>query len=221
MQIGDDIIAPDLESIDLKGIGGTVTLNGTLVDKEPISADLELDIDSVDANSFLFSPSAWESTITIPLAKEESKNNKNEGGDKMNKVLDLYKDKEKDKIYEKYNDMREKYMAENETVKKFTEIFEKFQKDMDDLYESDENKEKEYIVEQYDAYMLKYKTNGEKLLREFNKEYNDLQEEELDKLSKFVKEVDAQLSLSDDLDYQLEVLTRYGIIDKKTKKMVD
>ena len=34
-------------------------------------------------------------------------------------------------------------------------------------------------------------------------------------------EVEAQLSLSDDLEYQQEVLMRYGIIDKKTKKIAD
>lgn len=216
MQIGDDIIAPDLESIDLQGIGGEVTLKGSLkIDKDGFGL-IEACLDEE-----LTSPSAWESTITIPLAKEETNNNKNEGGDKMNKVLDLYKDKEKDKITKKYSDMRVKYIEDNETTKKFNEIFEKFKKDMDDLYESDENKEKEYVVEQYDAYMLKYKINNDKLLREFNKEYNEMELEEINKLSAFVKEVDAQLSLSDDLDYQLEVLTRYGIIDKKTKKMVD
>ena len=41
---------------------------------------------------------------------------------------------------------------------------------------------------------------------------------ELDKLK---EEIDAQLSLSSELDYQIEVLTTYGILDKKTKKMVD
>ena len=35
------------------------------------------------------------------------------------------------------------------------------------------------------------------------------------------KEIDAQLSLSSELDYQREVLITYGILDKKTKKMVD
>ena len=205
MQIGDDIIAPDLENIDLQGIGGEVTLKGSLkIDKDGFGI-IETCLD--EEPEFYCLPKDY--------------NNENEGGDKMNKVLDLYKDKEKDKITKKYSDMRVKYIADNETTKKFNEIFDKFQKDMTDLYESDENKEKEYVVEQCDAYMLKYKINNDKLLREFNKEYNEIELEEIDKLSAFVKEVDAQLSLSDDLDYQLEVLTRYGIIDKKTKKMVD
>lgn len=46
-------------------------------------------------------------------------------------------------------------------------------------------------------------------------------EQIIEKYKKKIKEISAQLSLSDDLDYQLEVLTRYGILDKKTKKVVD
>ena len=63
---------------------------------------------------------------------------------------------------------------------------------------------------------MEYSSAFDSLTKEYSK-----REKELENLEDFVKEVQAQLSLSNDLDYQLEVLTRYDIIDKKTKKMVD
>ena len=49
--------------------------------------------------------------------------------------------------------------------------------------------------------------------------YREEWEKELSSLYELTAEVDAQLSLSEDLNYKMEVLTRYDIIDKKTNKV--
>ena len=46
-------------------------------------------------------------------------------------------------------------------------------------------------------------------------------EKMLSKLQDTYETIKAMLSLSDDLEYQLDVLSRYGVLNKKTKKMVD
>ena len=51
--------------------------------------------------------------------------------------------------------------------------------------------------------------------------YRDEIRETYKKIDDTREEVEAQLSLSDDLKYQQEVLERYNIISKKTKKISD
>ena len=58
---------------------------------------------------------------------------------------------------------------------------------------------------------------GEKLY--FKSSGLDKKQDELNTLKDIKDEVEALLSLSNDLDYQEEVLTRYNIITKKTKKI--
>ena len=67
--------------------------------------------------------------------------------------------------------------------------------------------------------VIKYCLDEEKLNEEFKKEYLSKRDEEFNALRDIKDEVEAQLSLSNDLEYQQEVLIRYGIIDKKTKKI--
>lgn len=147
-----------------------------------------------------------------------------EGDDNMfikNEVLKLYYEKKREDIIDKYDEKEQEYLTQNEIVKQFNELIEKFENDLDNLYTSVENFDTDYITVRYDENNYKYKVNTDKLSEEFKKVHIKEREKELKDLEDFVKEVEAQLSLSDDLDYQLEVLTRYDIIDKKTKKMVD
>lgn len=67
--------------------------------------------------------------------------------------------------------------------------------------------------------VIKYCLDLDKLKEEFEVEYLIKRNEELGEIEKVKEEVEAQLSLSNDLEYQQEVLIRYGIIDKKTKKI--
>jgi hypothetical protein len=68
---------------------------------------------------------------------------------------------------------------------------------------------------------FKYKIDVNKLDDEFNEMYRDEIRKAYKKIDDTREEVEAQLSLSDDLKYQQEVLERYNIISKKTKKISD
>ena len=146
------------------------------------------------------------------------------GDDNMiinNEVLSLYYTKKRNEIINKYEKKENEYFTKNELAKRYNELIEKFEEDLDNLYTSEDNVINDYITESCESNLYKYKINTDKISKEFEEKYIKEREKEFDKLVDEVEEISAQLSLSHDLDYQLEVLTRYGILDKKTKKMVD
>ena len=87
------------------------------------------------------------------------------------------------------------------------------------LYKTVENFDNDYLLSSCDTNCYKYTLNESCIKTELTNKYKDDYRKELNSLNELKDEVDAQLSLSDDLNYQLEVLTRYNIIDKKTKKL--
>ena len=100
-------------------------------------------------------------------------------------------------------------------------MIEKFNNDLEDLYKLDKATEQFVLKENTPNNVIKYCLDEEKLNEEFKKEYLSKRDEEFNDLRDIKDEVESQLSLSDDLEYQQEVLIRYGIIDKKTKKIAD
>lgn len=138
-----------------------------------------------------------------------------------NEVLKLYYDRKRNEIIDKYDKKENEYFTKNKLVNDFNELVKSFEEDLENLYKSEDNIINDYITESYNENLYKYKINKTKLGNEFEEKYIEKRNKEISKLEEEVKEIEAQLSLSDDLDYQLEVLTRYGILDKKTKKMVD
>ena len=137
----------------------------------------------------------------------------------MNKVLNLWCERKKNKIIDRYDEMEcEFYNNKYSVVASFKELIEKFNNDLEDLYKLDKATEQFVLKENAPNNVIKYCLE-EKLNDEFKKEYLSKRDEEFNELRDIKDEVEAQLSLSDDLEYQQEVLIRYGIIDKKTKKI--
>lgn len=140
----------------------------------------------------------------------------------MNKVLNLWYERKRNKIIDKYDEMEyEFYNNKYSVVASFKELIEKFNNDLEDLYKLDKATEQFVLKENTPNNVIKYCLDEEKLNEEFKKEYLSKRDEEFNDLRDIKDEVEAQLSLSDDLEYQQEVLIRYGIIDKKTKKIAD
>lgn len=137
----------------------------------------------------------------------------------MNKVLKLYEERKLKEIDDKYDKKVEDDYNAIEVVKEYNELVMNFEGKLEELFKSLENFDNDYLVSQADSNCYKY-TLSEGMIK--NKIMDKYAEEKIaDKLEldNLIGEVDAQLSLSDDLTYQLEVLNRYGIIDKKTNKM--
>lgn len=144
-----------------------------------------------------------------------------ERGDNMerNKVLDLYVDRKREEIRKKYEDIVEKEYNELPEVKEYNEIVNEFNAKIDELVErSNSSENKIFCRSGYATNHYVYDINYD-LRNEIEKKHSDDFRKEMDALDYMANEINALLSMSDDKDYQIEVLKNYGILDKKTGKL--
>lgn len=132
----------------------------------------------------------------------------------MNKVLELYKEREEKRIKEKYGKLKEDMYNDNFIVKEFKELEEKTKQSYEELCNKYNTEEVHYINRTGYGYESGYELSTnimndihEKLAPDFNKEMEELHDK--------VRDIEALLSISDDKDYRLEVLKNYGLLDKK------
>lgn len=137
----------------------------------------------------------------------------------MNKVLQLYYDRKLEEIHKKYEEKVDNDFNNIDVVKQYKTLIENFEKEQEALFKTVENFDNDYLVPSYDSNLYKYSISELKTRSSLMTAYEDDKANEIEKLKELVEEVDAQLSLSDDLNYQMEVLTRYDILDKKTNKV--
>ena len=135
-----------------------------------------------------------------------------------NQILDLYFRRTRERINKEYDEKRLNAYNELPVVKEYNEVVKEFEAtlaEMADRYNTEETKvlRKSGYSSEY-TYELRVDIDEivDEELRQ--KHDNDLKELEL-----LRQEVEAQLSLSNDKDYQIEVLKNYGILDKKTGKL--
>lgn len=139
----------------------------------------------------------------------------------MNKVLKVWYERKRDKVIDEYKEKEvEFYNNRYSVVESFNALVEQFNEDLESLYKMDKVTEQFVLTENAPNNVIKYRLDLDKLKEEFEVEYLIKRNEELKEIEDIRIEVEAQLSLSDDLKYQQEVLERYGIISKKTKKIV-
>lgn len=132
----------------------------------------------------------------------------------MNKVLELYTEREEKRIKDKYTKLREDKYNDIPVVKEYKELEEKTKQSYEELcnkYNNDTiccinrsgyNYESGYELDEEIMENIR-----ESLVPDFNKEMEELHSK--------AKDIEALLSISGDKDYQLEVLKTYGLIDKK------
>ena len=137
----------------------------------------------------------------------------------MNKVLKLYYDRKLEEIHKKYEEKVDNDFNNIDVVKQYKTLIENFEKEQEALFKTIENFDNDYLTLVSDVNCYKYRLNTIAIKKELQDKYNNEYEEEINSLNEIRDEVDAQLSLSDDLNYQMEVLTRYDILDKKTNKV--
>lgn len=135
-----------------------------------------------------------------------------------NQILDLYYERTRRRIIKEYDEKIKKAYEELPVVKEYNEVVKEFEAtlaEMADRYNTEETKvlRKSGYANEY-GYELNVDID-ETIGKELNKTRND----ELKELDLLRQEVEAQLSLSNDKDYQIEVLKNYGILDKKTGKL--
>lgn len=134
----------------------------------------------------------------------------------MNKVLELYVEREKNKIRKEYRELRENAVNEDIKIKEFNNIVNTFKEDLNNLVDTTiiENPQGQVFVKtgyELDLPVAISHEYKDSITRPLYKE----EEEAISKINDFNEEVNALLSISDDKDYQIEVLTKYDILNKK------
>lgn len=161
----------------------------------------------VDANNDFYLSTEDEQIVKRYLTKK--------GFDKMNnEVLYLYEQRKKENIKTKYEEIIKKEYEELEEVKLYNELTTTFDKNLKELVEK-------FNTESYKPFKTRCYTNNfqyeidPSLLLKIRHKHQEAFDNEIKALLQLTEEVSAQLSLSDDKDYQIEVLKKYEILDKK------
>lgn len=132
-----------------------------------------------------------------------------------NEVLNLYMKRHKEEIRNTFEKIIEEDFKKLTVVEEYINLVKNFEESLMELVESNEGIFDCVATENIYSFVIdKYK-----LKEQIRANYVDDLNKDLKELDDLYDEVNAQLSLSNDLEYQLDVLKRYGIIDKKTEKI--
>ena len=139
----------------------------------------------------------------------------------MNKVLELYYERRIKKLGEFYKELKEQKYNDLEVVKEFNNVVEEYNNKMQELmgkYRDEENDMSLIHKTGYNEYpyVLSHAVKDD-IIKSLGKRY----EEDKKALLEEKETIAAVLSLSDDKDYQVEVLKNYGILDKKGMMVED
>ena len=146
---------------------------------------------------------------------------KNKEDKEMNKVLELYYERRIKKLGEFYKELKEQKYNELEVVKEFNKVVEEYNNKMHELmgkYKDEDSIMSLIYKTGYNEYpyVLSHAVKDD-IVKSLGKQY----EEDKKALLAEKETIAAVLSLSEDKDYQVEVLKNYGILDKKGMMVED
>ena len=146
---------------------------------------------------------------------------KNKEEKEMNKVLELYYERRIKKLGEFYKELKEQKYNDLEVVKEFNNVVEEYNNKMQELmekYRDEENNMSLIHKTGYNEYpyVLSHAVKDE-IYTSLTKRYDEIKKALLEEK----ETIAAVLSLSEDKDYQVEVLKNYGILDKKGMMVED
>lgn len=153
--------------------------------------------------------------------KEKELNRENKEEKEMNKVLELYYERRINKLGEFYKELKEQKYNELEVVKEFNNVVEEYNNKMQELmgkYRDEENDMSVIHKTGYNEYpyILSHAVKDD-IIKSLGKRYEEVKKGLLEEK----ETIAAVLSLSEDKDYQVEVLKNYGILDKKGMMVED
>lgn len=173
---------------------------------EVLGKPIELKVDDTDY-SLSMGELISEQSIKDYLGEIEEEEN-------MNKVLELYYERKLNNLEKFYNELEKQEYNKVEVVKEYNTINEEYTNKMEELRNKYNTSDKQFVVrtgyKDDNRYELSY-TIKEDIHTELFKQY----EVEKKEILKEKATIEAVLSLSEDKDYQVEVLKNYGILDKK------
>lgn len=159
--------------------------------------------------------------------------NKKEGNKMIESInlIDLYANKHRESIEKETKEKVEELRKKCDVINKYNELVEKYKNDLKELYLSqfteeeikemtfvrlnDEDKQLRYNPAIYNSYSVNgsFKPDGYESLM-------DGRSEKLDEINDLVKTVKAHVGIAKTKEEVEEILTRYGIIDKKGKLVI-
>jgi len=143
----------------------------------------------------------------------------NEDNMEENKVLELYYDRKREQIDKEYDEKRKEAYNNLDVVKEFNEVVKEFETTLAEMANRYNTEETKYLLKD-NCYSNHYGYElNDDISATIGVELSNKRKEALEDLCRLRNEVNAQLSLSNDKDYQIEVLKNYNIIDKKTGKL--
>ena len=163
-----------------------------------------------------FAKEDFNKGIKVTGDSVECNDDKEEENMERNRVLDLYVERKRKALKEEFNTNYENEYNELPIVKEFNELINAFETSLAELANRFEDGNKIQYLGYANDYAYEIAPSIRQEIRD--KHYAVLREQ-LDAVDDIANEVHALLSLSDDKDYQIEVLTNYGILDKKTKQL--
>ena len=128
----------------------------------------------------------------------------NKKEDKNMKILDIYKERQREFIQESFDVTKKDLIIQDP----FTKLYEKFQTDMKKLYKKENNEELKYNFILGENFLTK-ETKDAILKADEEKVF------ELENLDEMLEEVTALLEMTDDYDKQIEILKKYDILNEE------
>ena len=141
-----------------------------------------------------------------------------EGGERNmnNKIVDLYYERKKKELLDKYEKIIKDEYEENEAVKEYTELKNTFEAALAEMADRYNHGELRIIVRTGYVGGYPYELN-DNIRDEIKKAHREEYNAELKQLELLVEEVRAMLEFSDNEEHRLNVLKEYDIINKKGK----
>lgn len=169
----------------------------------------------------------------LEILNKENQMIKKEGNKMIESInlIDLYANKHKESIEKETKEKVEELRKKCDVINKYNELKEKYKNDLKELYLSqfteeeikemtfarlnDEDKQLRYNPAVYNSYSVNdfFKPDGYENLM-------DERSEKLDEVNDLVKMVKAHIGIAKTKEEVEEILTRYGIIDKKGKLVI-
>ena len=131
-----------------------------------------------------------------------------------NEVLELYAKRERERIENTFRAMKEEEYNNLEAVKRYNELINTFKASLAELVDEYKNEEPKIFIQTVYEDHFGYEINPY-LERQISEKFQKDFEAEMRELDERIEEIKAVLSLSNDVEYQKNVLVEYGILNKK------
>ncbi len=233
----------ELDTNEIRISANEIKLTTTKTDDRYITTNMVIDkneqlyecLKTLDENKMLPNQENF-SRMFLGIWEKENPMIKKEGNKMIEGInlIDLYANKHRESIEKETKEKVEELRKKCDVINKYNELVEQFEKDCDELYLSqftEEEKNKILInKDMIDDADMQLRTTGEPSEVKYytnknfcNDDYYKLMDEresKLNEINDLVKTVKAHVGIAKTKEEVEEILTRYGIIDKKGKLVI-